>query len=115
MSLANNDYNHRLVAAVDIPENTCVSIDSTGRANIATAAAQVWGVCPQIVKAGTRAPVIRGGKLGGLVGFNAGQKLYVQADGSLGTAAAGAPVAVVVSEDSSTAVLNSAMMGASLT
>lgn len=90
-------------------------MDSTGRATPATAAAQVVGIVPQIVKAGTRAPVIRGGTLGGLVGFSAGQRLFVQADGSLNTGGSGAVMAVVKAEDTSTAVINSAVLGATFT
>lgn len=115
MSLSNNDYNHRLVAAVDIPENTAVTIDGSGRAAIATTQAATWGICPQVCKAGTRVPAIRGGTLSGLIGFTAGTRLRVQSDGSLGTGGSGTPIAIVKAEDSSTALLNSSQMGAGIT
>jgi len=68
-------------------------------------AAQNNGFCPQPIASGERCPVIRGGTLSGLVGFSAGQRLRGQADGSLGTGGANPVVAVVKSEDATTAVI----------
>lgn len=107
MSLANNDFNWRLVAAEDIAENHAVTIDGAGKAALSDGTDAV-GICVQPIIAGERCPVLRGGKLGGLVGFAAGAKLRGQADGSLGTAGANPVLAVVVSEDATTAVILSA-------
>lgn len=107
MSLANNDYNWRLVAAEAIAENTVVTIDAAGKAAVDDGTKPV-GICVQAIAAGERCPVLRGGKLGGLVGFSAGAKLRGQADGTLGTAGSNAVLAVVVSEDATTAVILSA-------
>jgi len=104
VSLANNDYNWRLVAAADLAENITVHVSTAGKAEVATGQ-NVMGIVPQAVKAGERAPVIRGGKLGGLTGFSAGAKLRGQADGTLGTGGANPIYAIVVSEDAATAVI----------
>jgi hypothetical protein len=104
MSLANNDFNWRLVAATDLAENLCVTINAAGKA-AASAGTNAVGVLPQAILSGERAPVIRGGKLGGLSGFSAGARLRCQANGTLGTAGANPVIAVVVSEDAATAVI----------
>jgi len=104
MSLANNDYNWRLVAAAALVENQVVTIDSAGKAAVSNGAAPV-GICPQAIGAGERAPVIRGGTVGGLVGMSAGQRLRGQASGVLGTGGANPIIAVVKSEDAATAVI----------
>lgn len=105
MSLANNDYNWRLVAGEALAENNCVTINAAGKAMKTTTGLNVVGVVPQAVGNGERAPVIRGGKLGGLVGFSAGARLRPQADATLGTAGTTPVLAVVVSEDAATAVI----------
>jgi hypothetical protein len=104
MSLANNDFNWRLVAAVNLVENICVTINSAGKAALATGT-NVVGIIPQAISSGERAPVIRGGKLGGLSGFAAGNRLRCQGDGTLATAGSNPVIAVVVSEDAATAVI----------
>jgi len=114
MSLANNDYNWRLVAATDIAENQAVTVDGAGKAAVAAAATAV-GICPQTIKAGERCPVIRGGKLGGLVGFTAGAKLRVQGTGLLSTVGATTVVAIVCSEDVATAVILSGNLDGGIT
>jgi len=103
LALANNDFNWRLVAAVDIAENQAVIIDANGKAALATTTCN--GVVPQAIKAGERAPVIRGGTLGGLSGMSAGARLRVQANSTLGTGGANPVIAVVKSEDAATAVI----------
>lgn len=104
MSLANNDFNWRLVAAAALLENDCVTINSVGKAAVSGGTNAV-GIVPQAVLSGERAPVIRGGKLGGLSGFSAGARLRCQASGVLGTAGTNPIIAVVVSEDAATAVI----------
>jgi hypothetical protein len=108
MSLANNDFNWRLVAAEDIDENQCVVINGAGKAAVADGTAGVQGIVPQAILSGERAPVIRGGTIGGLVGFSAGAQLRCQGDGTLGTGGSHPILAVVKSEDASTAVILSA-------
>lgn len=107
MSLANNDANWRLVAAEDIPENCAVTINGAGKAAKSNGTNAV-GICVQPIKAGERCPVIRHGKLGGLVGFSAGTVLHAQATGLLAAGGAGPALAVVVSEDATCAVILSA-------
>jgi len=104
MSLANNDYNWRLVAAVNIPENTAVTIDAAGKAALASGSNAV-GIVPQPIVAGERCPVIRGGTLGSLAGYAAGQRVRGQVSGGLGTAGTNPVLAVVKSEDAATAVI----------
>jgi hypothetical protein len=106
VSLANNDWNWRLVAGAAIAENQAVKVNGAGKAVPAGGVSgDANGFCPQAIASGERAPIIRGGKLGGLVGFSAGARLRVQADGTLGTAGTQPIVAVVVSEDAATAVI----------
>jgi hypothetical protein len=92
MGVSNNDYNHRLVSAEAIPENS-------GAGTICS------GFCPQAIAVGERTPVIRGGTLSGLVGFTAGARLRVQADSTLGTAGTNPVVAIVKAEDVTTALI----------
>jgi hypothetical protein len=101
--MSNNDYNWRLVAAEAIEENRVVTINSTGKA--AKTGAKPVGIVPQPIAQGERAPVMRGGTVSGLSGFTAGDKLRGQSDGVLGTAGSNPVVAVVKSEDASTAVI----------
>lgn len=103
MSLANNDVNWRLVAAEAIEENRAVTVTAAGK--VAKTQANPVGIVPQAIAIGERAPVIRHGVLGGLVGFTAGDKLRPQADGSLATAGSSPVVAIVRSEDATTAVI----------
>jgi hypothetical protein len=108
MSLTNNDYNWRLVAAVDLAENIGLVLNSAGKAAPALSSASgrpVVGFNVQPLKAGERVPVIRGGKLSGLVGFSAGNLLRLQADATLGTAGTTPVLAGVVSEDAATATI----------
>jgi len=104
MSLANNDFNWRLVAAAALVENQVVTIDAAGKAAVSDGTKPV-GICPQAIASGERAPVIRGGTIGGLSGFSAGQRLRGQGSGVLGTGGATPIVAVVKSEDAATAVI----------
>jgi len=104
IGISNNDWNWRLVAAANIAENQAVTIDGAGKAAPSGGTAVV-GFCPQTIRLGERCPVIRGGTISGLTGFTAGAKLKVQGTGLLGTAGATATVAVVKSEDASTAVI----------
>jgi len=112
MGISNNDYNWRLVAAEDIEENRWVEIDNTGR--VVKSDTKPCGIVPQAVKAGERAPVIRGGTISGLVGFSAGQQLRIQTDGSMGTGGSNPKVAVVKSEDATTAVILGANLDSAL-
>jgi len=104
MSLANNDYNWRLVAAAALPENTVITVDGAGKAAKFSGTSPL-GIVVQPYNAGERAAIIRGGKLGGLTGFSAGALLRGQADGTLGTGGANAILAIVTSEDTATAVI----------
>jgi len=113
MGVSNNDFNWRLVAAEDLPENTAVTIDAAGKAAKAGGTNAV-GIIPQAIKAGERAPVIRCGTLSGLVGYAAGQRIRGQASGALGTAGANPVLAVVKSEDATTAVICSANLDQNL-
>jgi len=103
MSISNNDFNWRLVAAEAIEENRVVTLDAAGKA--AKTQTKPVGIVPQPVASGERTPVIRCGTVSGLSGFTAGNRLRAQADGSLGTAGSSPIVAVVKSEDASTAVI----------
>ena len=115
MGLSNNDFNWRLVAAAALAENTVVTINSAGKAaNSNDTAADHVGIVPQAIASGDRTPVIRGGTVSGLSGFSAGDRLRVQSDGTLATAGSGTIVAVVKSEDASTAVILSANLDASI-
>lgn len=111
MGVSNNDWNWRLVAAADIPENMTVTVNGAGKA-APSGGAGVVGICPQPIKAGERTPVIRGGTISGLVGFAAGDRLRAQGDGTLGTAGTGAVLAIVKAEDATTAVILSANLDA---
>jgi hypothetical protein len=106
MGMSNNDYNWRLVASEAIPENTVVRVDANGKAAKSTGGAgTVHGICPQAIAAGERCPVMRGGTVSGLSGFSAGTRLKPQGDGTLGSGGANATIAIVKSEDATTAVI----------
>lgn len=86
MALANNDYNWRLIAAVDLDANIPLCVDGDGKAAIAsneTLAEAAVGFSMQAVKAGDRVGVFRGGKLGELSGLTAGDIIYLGVDGAL--------------------------------
>jgi hypothetical protein len=94
MGMANNDPNWRIVAHADIAENTPVYINGDGEVQLADPNAKATcaiGIVPQAIKAGDRAPVIRQGTLSKLVGFSAGDVIYLAADGTLDHAAAANP------------------------
>jgi hypothetical protein len=104
MGVSNNDYNHRLVSAEAIPENSGVYYNAAGK--VAKSAGTICsGFCPQAIAVGERTPVIRGGTMSGLVGFTAGARLRVQADSTLGTAGTNPVVAIVKAEDVTTALI----------
>lgn len=103
MSVANNDFNWRVVAAEAIEENRVVTLNGAGKA--VKGGDKPVGIVPQPVASGQRAPVIRGGRIGGLSGFSAGDRLRGQEDGSLGKAGENPVVAVVSSEDASVAYI----------
>ncbi len=72
--------------------------------------------CGQIpIAFGERTPVIRGGTVSGLTGFSAGARLRGQADGTLGTTGSNPVLAVVKSEDATTAIILSARLDAGIT
>lgn len=104
MALSNNDYNWRLVAAVAIPANTAVIINAQGKAAPSDGTYAV-GFVVQAVAAGDRAPIIRGGTLSELTGFSAGARLRPNASGALVTTGTNPILAVVKSEDTTTAVI----------
>jgi len=111
MGMSNNDFNWRLVAAEQIPENVGVAVDSAGRAEISDGV-PCHGICPQLIRAGERCPVMRGGTVSGLTGFTAGTRLYVKAsDGTLTSVAGDGPaVAIVKAEDTTTALILTAAL-----
>ncbi len=113
MGMSNNDYNWRLVAAGPIPANSAVNVNAAGKAEVSDGTAtNVNGICPQAIVAGERCPVMRGGTISELSGFSAGAVLRVQANGTLGTAGTSTPIAIVKSEDATTAVILSGNLDA---
>lgn len=107
MSVSNDDFNHRLIAAEAIAENHVITYNSQGKAANCTGAGAT-GIAPQPYVQGERVGVVRKGTISGLSGFSAGARLRCQGDSTLGTAGTNPVLAIVKAEDATTALILSA-------